>query len=188
MKDVLTRLQRLDESLSRALVAPPSMRNVLMWIEFTVNGVPWLVGSSLSLVFGASSKWNLNTQHQLTVLFFGLLLDLLLSGAIKLSIQRPRPKYNINDQRFEAPVFDRFSFPSGHSSRAAMLATLCVAFYPQYRFAAVGLSMLVAFSRVAMGRHYVSDALSGLALGYIEGLIALALPLSFSKWLSRVLR
>ncbi|CAJ0599921.1 unnamed protein product [Cylicocyclus nassatus] len=84
-----------------------------------VNGVSWLIGSSPSLVFGASSN------H-----ISGLLLDLLLSEAIKLSIQRPRPKYNINDQRFEAPVFGRFSFPFGHSLRAAMLASLCVAFYP----------------------------------------------------------
>ncbi|VDM78774.1 unnamed protein product [Strongylus vulgaris] len=126
--------------------------------ERLVNGVPWLVGSSLALVYSASAQWSPMVQHQLVIL------------------------------NFETPLFDRFSFPSGHSSRAAMLATLCVGFFPRYRFAATGLSALVAFSRVAMGRHYLSDALAGLGLGLIEGVMALALPRSFSRWLCNVLR
>ncbi|EYC33222.1 hypothetical protein Y032_0002g674 [Ancylostoma ceylanicum] len=161
--DFLIVLRRWDESASKALVAPPSMRNVLMWIEYTVNGYPWIIGSSLALVYSVSAHWSPVTQYQLVVLNFGngLLSDLCCNGILKLSIQRPRPAYNINDQFLEAPVFDRFSFPSGHTSRAAMLATLCCGFFPKYRFAAAGLTFLVGLSRVAMGRHYLSDVLGG---------------------------
>ncbi|KAK6727841.1 hypothetical protein RB195_005485 [Necator americanus] len=188
MNDVVKLLREWDEYLSKALVAPPSLRNVLMWIEYTVNGIPWLVGSSLALVYSVSAQWSPLTQHRLVVLNFGLLVDLCISGMLKLSIQRPRPGYNINDQVFEAPVFDRFSFPSGHTSRAAMLTAICIRFFPKYCFATVGMTLLVGFSRVAMGRHYLSDVLAGFALGYLEGLAALSLPYSISAWVRKVLR
>ncbi|KIH46874.1 PAP2 family protein [Ancylostoma duodenale] len=212
--DLLIILRQWDESASKALVAPPSMRNVLMWIEYTVNGYPWIIGSSLALVYSKICK---NRRPPLPSPYVGyqrnvrgLLSDLCCNGILKLSIQRPRPAYNINDQLLlpykevvhrlvqsskpgeksrcrsyqflEAPVFDRFSFPSGHTTRAAMLATLCAAFFPKYRFAAAGLTFLVGLSRVAMGRHYLSDVLAGLALGYLEGLAALALPYSVTNW------
>ncbi|PIO67719.1 PAP2 family protein [Teladorsagia circumcincta] len=85
-----------------------------------------------------------------------------MSCILKLVIQRPRPGYNVNDQKFEAPIADQFSFPSGHSSRAAMLATLCAAFFPKYRYAAMVVATVVAMSRVAMGRHYLSDAIGAM--------------------------
>ncbi|EPB73519.1 PAP2 family protein [Ancylostoma ceylanicum] len=108
-------LRRWDESASKALVAPPSMRNVLMWIEYTV----------------------------------GLLSDLCCNGILKLSIQRPRPAYNINDQTTQ------------------QISCSC-GFFPKYRFAAAGLTFLVGLSRVAMGRHYLSDVLGGLAQQHVQ--------------------
>ncbi|KHJ82052.1 PAP2 family protein [Oesophagostomum dentatum] len=172
-----------------------------MWIEFTkihkfqVNGVPWIAGSSLALVYSASAGWSPETQHQLVVLNFGLLLDLFASAAIKLTVQRPRPVYNKNDM-FSFFVFRllrrRFSTVF-HFLQGTPRGLLCWPHFgwhstPQYRFAAAGLSFIVAFSRVAMGRHYLSDALAGLALGYIEGFAALALRPSFSRWLCKILR
>ncbi|KAK6058209.1 hypothetical protein COOONC_04227 [Cooperia oncophora] len=54
-------------------------------------------------------------MHSAAAVIAGLLLDVILSCILKLVIQRPRPDYNINDQKFEAPIADKFSFPSGHS-------------------------------------------------------------------------
>lgn len=77
---------------------------------------------------------------------------------------------------YEAPIADQFAFPSGHTSRAAMLATLwylifCLIlqlfcrlhFNPQHKIVASLLTVTVAVSRVVMGRHHVSDSLAGTA-------------------------
>ncbi|VDL83947.1 unnamed protein product [Nippostrongylus brasiliensis] len=52
-----------------------------------------------------------------------LLVDLCIVGVTKMVVLRPRPGYNIDDQTLEMPGIDAYSFPSGHTSRAAMLAT-----------------------------------------------------------------
>ncbi|KAK5971990.1 hypothetical protein GCK32_018381, partial [Trichostrongylus colubriformis] len=91
-------LSNLDKSVSQRLVVPPSQRNLLFWIEYIMNGYLWVIGSSLALVCSVSRRWDREIQHQLVILNIGLLLDLILSCSLKLIIQRPRPKYNINDQ------------------------------------------------------------------------------------------
>ena len=45
-------------------------------------------------------------------------------GLIKVAVRRPRPPYNLDDMKFGAPLVDRYSFPSGHTSRGAMLGVL----------------------------------------------------------------
>lgn len=54
----------------------------------------------------------------------GICLDLSTVGLLKLLVRRARPPYNHDDQIYEAPVADKFSFPSGHTSRATMLSVL----------------------------------------------------------------
>ncbi|KAK6012014.1 PAP2 family protein, partial [Ostertagia ostertagi] len=156
-----------------------------------VNGYLWIIGSTLALVCSVSGRWNRETQHQLVILNIGLLLDVILSCILKLVIQRPRPGYNVKDQSIfrNSKLQSLISSPFllGHSSRAAMLATLCAAFFPKYRFAAMLMAVVVAMSRVAMGRHYLSDALGGLLLGWLEGLAVLALPRGVTVWIRQIL-
>ncbi|KAK5982336.1 hypothetical protein GCK32_020840 [Trichostrongylus colubriformis] len=68
-----------------------------------------------------------------------------------------------------------------------MIAALCTAFYPKYQYAAMLMAFVVAISRVAMGRHYLSDALGGLLIGWLEGMAVLALPRSFSVWIRGII-
>lgn len=49
----------------------------------------------------------------------GLLLDLALVGALKGAVRRSRPVYNRREDFTVVVAVDRFSFPSGHSSRCA---------------------------------------------------------------------
>ncbi len=64
---------------------------------------------------------------------------------------------------------DSFSFPSGHTSRAIMVACLVAvrfwASYPGLVAMAAIWAVLVALSRVVLGRHYATDVLGGLVLG-----------------------
>jgi membrane-associated phospholipid phosphatase len=61
------------------------------------------------------------------------------------------------------------SFPSGHAIAAFSVATVIARRYPQRRwipYVAYGLAGVVAFSRVTLSAHYVSDVFLGGALGY----------------------
>lgn len=54
-----------------------------------------------------------------------ILLDLVVVGTLKTIVRRARPSHNTEDM-FATVHADRFSFPSGHTTRAVMLAVLFV--------------------------------------------------------------
>ena len=57
------------------------------------------------------------------------------------------------------------SFPSAHSANAFMAAVIaCLYFSTTVLFP---VAVFVAFSRVFIGRHYLSDVLTGSALGFV---------------------
>jgi membrane-associated phospholipid phosphatase len=71
---------------------------------------------------------------------------------------------------------DPHSFPSGHAARAVLLAVLFAGWVPGWPAAVLLVwAPLVALSRVAMGVHFLVDALAGAVLGLAAGLIFLAI-------------
>jgi membrane-associated phospholipid phosphatase len=101
----------------------------------------------------------------------------LLGEAIKLVVQRPRPF-------LAGPfgVWGGYSFPSGHTLGATLMyGFLMFVLLPLFRsrrwrllVAAVGAAIIagVAFSRVALGAHYLTDVMGAMALGTIWLMIA----------------
>ena len=59
-----------------------------------------------------------------TTLLAAMLLDLATVAAIKALVRRPRPPYNLPDMLVIS--VDRYSFPSGHTSRSTVLAGLAL--------------------------------------------------------------
>uniref|UniRef100_A0A7E4ZQY8 AcidPPc domain-containing protein n=1 Tax=Panagrellus redivivus TaxID=6233 RepID=A0A7E4ZQY8_PANRE len=176
-----SKLIQFDAEISRKLLLNSSnIRLLFLLVEWSVHGIPWLILSGFGVLFAI--RWNAaqKTQWQWCVLLFGIVLDLALIGISKITVQRARPPYNTDDQVYEAPVADKFSFPSGHSSRAAMLTVMGLTFLdPSHtflRFLAVLFPFFLGYSRIAMGRHYFFDVVGGLTLGYFEGQLALLLP------------
>jgi len=107
---------------------------------------------------------------------------MLLVVGIKLLFHRPRPQ----------EIFDHlgYSFPSGHSFCAltayGMMAYWLARDMPPLKRRliwglAIGMILLVGFSRVALGEHYPSDVAAGfaVALPWLWG--CLALPMAFHR-------
>lgn len=137
-------------------------------LEFFGDGIFWLTVAISALV----TPVVFSTRHAWAVLLAALLLDLILVGLLKILVRRNRPVYNTKHKDMVVVIaVDQYSFPSGHSSRAAMLATLFLsAFWSNGNhtllcLAAVVWALVTASSRAMMGRHYVGDVLAGALLG-----------------------
>ncbi|KAF7241410.1 Phospholipid phosphatase 6 [Varanus komodoensis] len=123
--------------------------------------------------------------------FTALVLDLALVAAVKGLVKRRRPAHNKMDM-FVTLSVDKYSFPSGHATRAAMVCR----FMLHHLVLAVPLRVLVVLwafavgiSRVLLGRHNVSDVVFGLIMGYMQyslvehfWLSPLTAPTLFTWW------
>lgn len=112
--------------------------------------------------------WILTKPSTIPYVAAGLLafiLELTLYYIIKKNIRRPRPFNKISGiQQLIAPP-DEFSFPSGHTAAAFLMATLVSIAFPVLTVPVLLWAGLVGFSRVYLGVHYPTDVLAGMVLG-----------------------
>ena len=70
---------------------------------------------------------------------------------------------------------DQFSFPSGHTAAAYLLATLLAAFFPFFAPWAFAWVALVRMSRLLLTVPFPSDILAGATLGVVAATLGLSL-------------
>ncbi|KAL7386903.1 hypothetical protein ABVT39_015357 [Epinephelus coioides] len=143
-----------------------SIRPLVRLLEFSGHVIPWLIGTIYTLLHGESVE----EQEIMLNLALALLLDLLLVRAVKTVVRRRRPAQNRSDI-LSAFFVERYSFPSGHATRAAMCARFLLAQLvdtASMRVLVVGWAALVSLSRLLLARHYVTDVGFGLAMGYCQ--------------------
>jgi len=95
------------------------------------------------------------------------LLGYLIIIIIRNMLPRERPKgKSLLDKILP---WNKCSFPSHHSLRALLLATVWGIGYPSTFALLICLAGLIGFSRIYLQRHYLSDVLTGSVLGIICG-------------------
>ena len=101
-------------------------------------------------------------------------LSIYVDGVIKYFVKRPRPFLTVEGL---VPLMTPhgFSFPSGHATLAMTMAVVLSHHFPKSRPAVYFLAVMVGFSRVYFGVHYLSDVLAGFALGALVGHLSLLL-------------
>lgn len=86
--------------------------------------------------------------------------------------QRPHKRRN---HKYVVP-WNQFSFPSGHAVRAFAVSVSLTCGGPVWCVLTLPVACVIAFSRIALGRHYPSDVLAGIWIGTLAGFICTMLP------------
>lgn len=94
---------------------------------------------------------------------------------IKKITRRTRPFERITGVRALIIPPDKFSFPSGHTAAAFLMAMLFSYFFPVIVVPVFLLAATIGFSRVYNGVHFPSDVIIGMLLGIISALIGLTI-------------
>lgn len=168
---MLERVLAWDTALSRRLrVAekPGILRILAIFFAHSGDSWFWLLGLGI-LWFWGNEPW----RWRSVIIAAAILAAALVVFIIKFSVRRRRPAGEWGGIYRKT---DPHSFPSGHATRAALLATLALGLGPGwFSLLLLGWAPLVILARVAMGVHYFSDVLAGAILGVIMGSLSLYL-------------
>ena len=100
-----------------------------------------------------------------SLLALSLLIERTAYWCLKNSLRRRRPQDAVPGLRSFIVASDQFSFPSGHSSGAFLLATCLAIVYGGPATAVYLWAGGVAVSRVILGVHFPGDTFAGAAMG-----------------------
>jgi membrane-associated phospholipid phosphatase len=190
MSETLQKLNQVDLDLTNRLRLE-STRHALWkpavllahsgdsWLWATGVGVVWLSrffgGISPNTLPGAFDLHRFSAILEISIVFQALAVFLL-----KNLIRRQRPSGEWGGIYRQV---DPHSFPSGHATRAAMLAVLALSLGPAWLgWLLVVWAPLVCIARVMTGVHYVSDIFGGILLGVLTGLLFAAIYPLWMQW------
>jgi len=163
----LENLLALDARVSarmRVAESPGLLRSIAVF--FAHSGDSWFCIAVLALL------WWLGTpfwRWRATSLIIAIIITAVIVLTLKFVIRRQRPEGEWGDIY---RTTDPHSFPSGHASRAFMLAAMAIGLGPAWFGIALAIwAPLVSIARVAMGVHYLSDVTAGLLIGVFMGII-----------------
>lgn len=149
------------------------------WIKFF--GMVTMLGGFLGIVLGAVLLWR-RSKGLAIWLIITFALASLVNLLLKMIVARERP-FEVSDKIMNLGGEDGYSFPSGHSLTAGIIATFLMyglVTSKQKRDAKLlgGVTiclypLLIALSRMVLGVHYLTDTIAGIILGISLALISI---------------
>jgi undecaprenyl-diphosphatase len=167
---MIQRLLARDARLSERLRLNSTRSAVWFTAVFLAHsGDSWLWMAALAFIWLASrGDW----RRTAALMAVAVLLQALVIFAVKQAIRRERPR---GDWGGIYRSIDPHSFPSGHATRAVLLAVIGLGLGPAwFGLFLVFWAPLVSLARVATGVHFVSDVVVGALIGLLMGLLVLA--------------
>ena len=118
--------------------------------------------------------------------FLGVGLPGLASTLLKRLIGRGRPEVYHPEVplafRWNLSDYDYQSFPSGHATTSFALAMVAAFLFPRLALPALAVAVLIGFSRIVVGAHYLTDVTAGAVLGTL-GAYAVRNAFASRNWL-----
>jgi membrane-associated phospholipid phosphatase len=163
------RLDRHDRDFSRRAATrwphPRWFTVPLSALSLTANyGILWYAMAGLPWLFGEPRPLS-------RALYIAVPVTAVegLGFVVKRLVARPRPPIADPSQPRQIPLPFSKSFPSSHASMAVVGTFTAGTLYPAAVPALVALTLVLCFSRVYLGVHYLGDVAGGLTLGLLVG-------------------
>ncbi len=119
------------------------------------------------------------------LLFISVLVSGILAQILKHLIGRPRPNTMVAEDQIAINFFSfdsgYHSFPSGHATTIFAVALVLVFSLPKLKYFFYFLASVVAFSRVVVGAHYITDIIAGVCVAFIGFKLALYILKKFAN-------
>jgi undecaprenyl-diphosphatase len=171
-------IQKLDQTFFLLLnrdMTSPVLDTIMPFITDLHHWLIPIIVIWLGLLFFGGKKGRIAA---VTIIILVTMSDQMAASLIKPLVHRIRPchpDYFIQGGRFLIGMKKSFSFPSNHAANMGALATYFSVRYPKTRWIAVGLALIISYSRIYVGVHFLTDILAGLLLGFGCGLFVLFL-------------
>jgi len=149
----------------------PAVRNFMRYVSLLCD---WPTHAAVGLVL-LGFAWRRSSEGWIRI-FLAMLLAMMLAGVagtvIKRTVPRARPSVQ-TDTRWGGPRFSSkyHSFPSGHvGASTAFFGVLLIA-RRRVGLACLPIPILIGFSRMYIGAHYLSDVVCAAVMGTLCALL-----------------
>ena len=158
-----------DESVRNFMVQhqSPAMHSLMHYVSLFGD---WPLHAAVGLILLVLA-WRRGNKEW-TRIFLAMLLAMLLAGVtgtvIKRSLPRARPSVH-TETRWGGPHFSSkyHSFPSGHVGASTAFFGVLVFARRRVALACLSIPILIGFSRMYIGAHYLSDVVCAAVLGML---------------------
>lgn len=161
------KINKLDELVLKNIIKlhSPAMNKVMAAITTLGNmGVIWF---AFCLPLLLTHKWR---SVGINIIIGLVITHIMGEGLIKHIVCRKRPchRFEEDEQIIDKPKY--YSFPSGHSAASfSVFAVVVIRCGPIFWVPVLIMASLIAFSRVYLRVHYLTDVIAGVLLGFICG-------------------
>jgi len=149
----------------------PAMRNFMRYVSMLGD---WPLHTAFGLVF-LGLAWYCGSKEW-TRIFLAMLLALMLAGVVGTVIKRtvPRARPSVQTQtHWGGPRFSSkyHSFPSGHTGASTAFFGVLLIARRRIGIACLPIPILIGFSRMYIGAHYLSDVVCAAVLGFSSAVV-----------------
>ena len=162
-------------------------KNITVLRRNVTHGTDWPTHLVAGLLLAAIAWWRGNKRW--THIFLAMLAAGALAGlsayALKVTTGRMRPSVKIEKVMGHRSSKQNYqAFPSGHT--AVTTGFFAVLFFASWRIGLLCLPipLFVAFSRIFLGAHYLSDVVAGAVLGILSAMLITRLMLRSDRQLA----
>lgn len=154
----------------------PTLNNIMLSISDAGQSISvFIVMMLLSLYI---ILYNKKHNRYVFPMIIALIITNLAVYFLKIGVHRSRP-YSVLDIKTITTDTD-FSFPSGHSNAVFSIAPFFSLFFSKIGYIWWIFAILVAFSRIYLGMHYLSDVVFSMILGIFIASLMIYLEDKFS--------
>lgn len=173
-------------------------RQIILWIAQNRTGLAdgfmiWLTNLlttiTIFLLMTTLFLWEEKKREWIIPLWLSIGLTAIATILIKIIVSRARPFEALMLPLIQGAKYTfaawNTSFPSLHTAAAFSLVPILDEEFPKLKWFWIILALLIAFSRLYIGVHYLSDVLAGCLIGLLAGFGILHLEKKykvFKKW------